>query len=83
MLDADFGELGDSVSCGPKKVAIRSIRFLAGKFMYIDLTIPLRAVYFPIAHQSDEKFTDMCTYLMVDFTHRDPLWIHDLSDRPP
>ena len=44
--------------------------------MFVDLTIPIRAIYFPVAQTSDDSFSDMCTYLMMDFTHETDIKIN-------
>jgi hypothetical protein len=38
--------------------------------MYIDLTFPIRAIYFPLAQKPSKVFPDLCSYLMVDFRLR-------------
>lgn len=39
-------------------------------YMYIDLTFPIRAIYFPLAQKPSKVFPDLCSYLMVDFRLR-------------
>jgi hypothetical protein len=39
-------------------------------YMYIDLTFPIRAIYFPLAQKPSKVFPDLCSYLMVDFKLR-------------
>ena len=55
---------------GPSKVCIKPIPLGDEPLMFIDLTLPIRAIYFPVAHQSDEAFEDLTTYLMIDFRLR-------------
>jgi hypothetical protein len=46
-------------------------------YMYIDLTFPIRAVYFPLAQKPSKVFPDLCSYLMVDFRLRQGVQMWD------
>ena len=48
--------------------------------MWIDMTSPIRALYFPLCHSSGEGFEDICTYLMVDFRIRDSVAFRNRID---
>ncbi|KAL8691175.1 MAG: hypothetical protein Q9224_004235 [Gallowayella concinna] len=62
MRDKDQG--------GPEKVHLQPVTLGLERYMYLDLTVPVRAVYFPIAAKSSEFNEGLCTYLMVDFRLR-------------
>lgn len=62
MRDLDAG--------GPAKVVFRPVPLGTEEFVFIDMTQPIRAVYFPIAHRTEERVPQLCTYLMVDFRLR-------------
>ena len=40
---------------------------LEEQFLWIDLTIPVRAIYFPLAWKCADRFEHLCSYLMLDF----------------
>ena len=54
----------------PSKVCIKPFPLGTEPLVFIDLVISIRALYFPLAHQSDEAFEDLTTYLMIDFRLR-------------
>lgn len=51
-------------------MVIRPVPLRDEEFVFIDRTQPIRAVYFPIAHKSEESVPSLCTYLMVEFRNR-------------
>jgi hypothetical protein len=56
---------------GPLMTALTPIKLHPDEpYMYIDLTFPIRAVYFPLAQKPSQTFPDLCSYLMVDFRLR-------------
>ena len=61
----------DKNSGGPAKVVIRPCFMPRAKCMFVDLNVPIRAIYLPLTFQTDEAFPDLCTYLMIDFRMRD------------
>lgn len=63
-------EMRDLDAGGPARVVLRPVPLGTEEFVFIDMTQPIRAVYFPIAHQTEESLPDLCTYLMVDFRLR-------------
>ena len=63
-------EMRDLDRGGPAKVVFRPVPLGTEEFVFIDMTQPVRAVYFPIAHQTEEDLPNLCTYLMVDFRLR-------------
>ncbi|GIC84306.1 uncharacterized protein Aud_000121 [Aspergillus udagawae] len=40
------------------------------RFLYVDLTYPLRGIYFPKSHLAHPKYSNMCTYSRLDFRSR-------------
>lgn len=61
----------DRHSGGPDKVTIMPVPVTAGaKYMFIDLFVPIRAIYLPLAQKVDKIHPDLCTYIMVDFRFR-------------
>jgi hypothetical protein len=72
MRDLDAG--------GPAKVVFRPVPLGTEEFVFIDMTQPIRAVYFPIAHQTEEGVPNLCTYLMVDFRIRSEIQMYHPVD---
>ncbi|KAL8922318.1 MAG: hypothetical protein Q9208_005288 [Pyrenodesmia sp. 3 TL-2023] len=68
--NTNFNEVRDKDQGGPYKVHLQPIPLGPERYMYLDLTVPVRAVYFPIAAKSSALNEDLCTYLMVDFRLR-------------
>ena len=66
----NFNSLRDKDKGGPDKVHLQPVTMGNEKYMYLDLTVPVRAVYFPIATKSSALNEELCTYLMVDFRLR-------------
>ena len=56
---------------GLAKVVFRPVPLGAEEFVFIDMTQPIRAVYFPIAYETEKQFPNLCPYLMVDFRMKD------------
>lgn len=54
-------------------------------YMYIDLTFPNRAIYFPLAQKPSKVFPDLCSYLMVDFRLRQgvEMWNFPMVEQAP
>ncbi|CAF3518180.1 unnamed protein product [Fusarium graminearum] len=75
----NWNECRDLNGGGPRKYILRPIQIQSddAEWLWIDATIPLRAIYFPVAHTSDEAFPNMCTYVVIDFRHRDTTLITD------
>ena len=69
-LSLEMAPAGENYYHGDNRVVVRPVPLLATEYMFVDLTMPLRAIYFPVAQQSDASFPDMCTYLMMDFRNR-------------
>lgn len=69
----DWKEYTNVVWNGAKSYKVRFQQMPMGDqpYILIDLAVPIRALYFPVAFQADEAYPDHCTYLMVDFTNRD------------
>lgn len=70
-LNQDWGEIRRFNEGGSRKVEFRPVKLGDGDFMYIDLTMRIRAIYFPLAHKASAVNEDLCTYLMIDFRMRD------------
>lgn len=68
--NANYNELRDKDQGGPDKVHLQPIPLGPERYMYLDLTVPVRAVYFPVAAKSSALNEELCTYLMVDFRLR-------------
>ncbi|KAL8805511.1 MAG: hypothetical protein Q9223_007245 [Gallowayella weberi] len=66
-------EARDYDSGGPHKVCIMPVRLGNEPYMFLDATVPIRAVYFPLAHVCSEALPNICSYIMVDFRLRDEL----------
>ncbi|KAK8925519.1 hypothetical protein VCV18_005948 [Metarhizium anisopliae] len=67
----DAKEYRDNSSGGPDKVCIVPVPVQRkDKYMFIDLVVPLRAIYLPLAHQVSDLDPDLCTYVMIDFRFR-------------
>ena len=69
-------EMRDLDSGGPARVVFRPVPLGTEEFVFIDMTQPIRAVYFPIAHRTEENLPNLCTYLMVDFRLRSEITLH-------
>lgn len=64
---------------GPVMTAVTPIKLeLSQPYMYIDLNVPIRAVYFPLAQKPSTVFPDLCSYLMVDFRMRQSVYMYDV-----
>ncbi|KAI4276153.1 MAG: hypothetical protein LQ337_002693 [Flavoplaca oasis] len=50
----------------PNKVHHQPVTIGSEKHIYVDLTVPVRAVYFPIAPSSSVFNKELCTYFMDD-----------------
>lgn len=64
-------EYRDRIKGGPQKVAILPVALKSGeKFMFIDMVVPIRAIYLPLAQKASSLFPELCTYLQIDFRFR-------------
>lgn len=63
-------EVRDADKGGIDKVHLQPVTLGPERYMYLDLTVPVRAIYFPIAAKSSAFNEEVCTYLMVDFRLR-------------
>ena len=67
----DGKELRDRANGGPNKVVIMPVPVKGGeRYLYMDLLVPVRAVYLPLAQNASDMNEDLCTYIMVDFRFR-------------
>jgi hypothetical protein len=66
-------EIRDYEAGGPRKVVLMPVQLGSEKYMFMDMTAEVRAIYFPLAHQCDEAFPNICSYLMIDFRLRDKI----------
>ncbi|KAL8881225.1 MAG: hypothetical protein Q9198_001530 [Flavoplaca austrocitrina] len=66
----NFNSVRDKDQGGPDKSHLQPVTMGDEKYMYLDLTVPVRAVYFPVAASSSALNKELCTYLMVDFRLR-------------
>ncbi|KAI4280335.1 MAG: hypothetical protein L6R38_004552 [Xanthoria sp. 2 TBL-2021] len=65
--NTNFNEIRDG---GPDKVHLQPVTMGQERYMYLDLTVHVRAVYFPVTAKSSALNEELCTYLMVDFRLR-------------
>ncbi len=49
------------------KVIILPVRWEGEPVVYMDIIIPVRAVYFLLNYEADECNRDLCSYIMIDF----------------
>ncbi|KAH7031529.1 uncharacterized protein B0I36DRAFT_363208 [Microdochium trichocladiopsis] len=74
------GEAYEQGRGGVDRVLIRPISVTPRDgYMFMDLEVPLRAVYLPLAPRVDSRYPDLRTYLMVTFRFRKGA--HILRDR--
>ncbi|GKU07876.1 unnamed protein product [Fusarium langsethiae] len=80
----NWNECRDLRDGGPRKYILRPIQIHSkdAEWLWIDGTIPLRAIYFPVAQQTDQAFPNLCTYVVIDFRHRGEIDIIDFRGRP-
>ncbi|RBR26197.1 uncharacterized protein FIESC28_00980 [Fusarium coffeatum] len=77
----NWNECRDLRGGGPRKYILRPIRIQSREteWVWIDATIPLRAIYFPVSQRTDQAFDNLCTYVVIDFRHRESAWIMDYA----
>jgi len=77
----NWNECRDRDDGGPAKYVLRPIQILnkETQWLWIDATIPIRAIYFPLCYKSDEAFPEYCTYLVIDFRARTSLDIINIT----
>ncbi|KAF4469508.1 hypothetical protein FALBO_3599 [Fusarium albosuccineum] len=77
----NWNECRDLDSGGPRKYILRPVRIRhrETQWLWIDATIPLRAIYFPVCQTTDQAFQNFCTYVVIDFKARDEISIWNLS----
>ena len=68
--NGNYNEMRDRDSGGPNKVRCCPIQMGPEKYAFLDLTNPIRAIYFPLAAKASAISPDLCSYLMVDFRFR-------------
>jgi hypothetical protein len=75
----NWNECRDLRNGGPRKYILRPIQIQSSEteWLWIDATIPLRAIYFPVAQRTDQAFNNLCTYVVIDFRHRESVEITD------
>ncbi|KAF5571213.1 hypothetical protein FPANT_13580 [Fusarium pseudoanthophilum] len=71
----NWNDCRDHQRGGPRKYILRPVEIHSNdtQWLWIDATIPLRAIYFPVAFSSEQGFPGLCTYVVIDFRHRDRL----------
>lgn len=68
-LPDDSEEYEKRAKGGPLMTAVTPIKLKPGQpYMFVDLNVPIRAIYFPLAQKPSTVFPDLCSYLMVDFS---------------
>ncbi|KAM0553094.1 hypothetical protein ACHAPJ_007642 [Fusarium lateritium] len=77
----NWNECRDHFRGGPRKYILRPVRIQDRntQWLWIDATIPLRAIYFPVSQTTDQAFQNLCTYVVIDFRHRTQLDIINLT----
>ncbi|KAJ3531264.1 hypothetical protein NM208_g8955 [Fusarium decemcellulare] len=77
----NWNECRDLDSGGPRKYILRPVRIRhrETQWLWIDATIPLRAIYFPVCQTTDQAFQNFCTYVVIDFKARDEISIWNLT----
>ncbi|KAF5531305.1 hypothetical protein FNAPI_13295 [Fusarium napiforme] len=77
----NWNECRDHQRGGPRKYILRPVEILEPdtQWLWIDATIPLRAIYFPVAFNTDQAFPNLCTYVVIDFRHRTQLQMVDIN----
>lgn len=82
MLPDDSDEYEKRAKGGPVLTTVTPIKLNPSQpYMYIDLNVPIRAVYFPLAQKPSTVFPDLCSYLMVDFRMRQGVRMHNMVDQ--
>ena len=77
-MPSDTDEYEKRAKGGPLMTAITPVKLHPDQpYMYIDLNVPIRAVYFPLAQKASSVFPDLCSYLMVDFRMRQGVRMYD------
>ncbi|KAK1660099.1 hypothetical protein BDP55DRAFT_561783 [Colletotrichum godetiae] len=71
----NWNEMRDRDKGGPRKYILRpvKIRNKDTQWLWIDATIPIRAIYFPVCQQTDEAYKQYCTYVVIDFKARETI----------
>jgi hypothetical protein len=78
VLPSDTDEYEKRAKGGPLMTAVTPIKLDPSQpYMYIDLNVPIRAIYFPLAQKPSTVFPDLCSYLMVDFRMRQGVYMYD------
>ncbi|KAF4339488.1 hypothetical protein FBEOM_6609 [Fusarium beomiforme] len=77
----NWNECRDHNRGGPRKYILRPVRIYNTntEWLWIDATIPLRAIYFPVSQRTDQAFPHLCTYVVIDFRHRGSLQMRNLQ----
>ncbi|KAM0232019.1 hypothetical protein ACHAPO_008053 [Fusarium lateritium] len=77
----NWNECRDLRGGGPRKYILRPIQIQRRdtEWLWIDATIPLRAIYFPVVQRTDQAFDNLCTYVVIDFRHRENVQITDVN----
>ncbi|KAF5026919.1 hypothetical protein F66182_949 [Fusarium sp. NRRL 66182] len=77
----NWNECRDHERGGPRKYILRPVRIHNPntQWLWIDATIPLRAIYFPVAQRTDQAFPNLCTYAVIDFRQRSQIEMMNLA----
>jgi hypothetical protein len=82
MLPDDTDEYEKRARGGPVMTAVTPIKLHPDQpYMYIDLNVSIRAVYFPLAQKPSTVFPDLCSYLMVDFRMGQGVQMYDVVEQ--
>ena len=77
--NTDFNEIRDKDSGGPRKIRLCPVPMGPEKYVFIDLVVAVRAIYFPLASQASAINKDLCSYLMIDFRLRKGVQMRSVS----
>ncbi|KAL4732743.1 hypothetical protein ACLX1H_001762 [Fusarium chlamydosporum] len=67
----NWNECRDHFRGGPRKFILRPVQIQRREteWLWIDATIPLRAIYFPVAHQTDQAHRERVDVMHIAGTH--------------
>ena len=75
--NTNFNEIRDRDKGGPEKVILCPVATGPEKYHFLDVSVPIRAIYFPLASRVSAVNEDLCSYLMIDFRLRKWVQVRD------
>jgi hypothetical protein len=78
----NWNECRDLDAGGPRKYILRPVKIhhKDTQWLWIDATIPLRAIYFPVCQKTDEAYPQLCTYMVIDFKARNSIKLAHIDE---